>query len=185
MKRTWLVLVSMATLVLAYSTPSQADNIFMFIPGIQGESNAVNRVGWMDILSVSWRQGDPPPGSTLKTQRFAPVMITKQTDSTSVPLALHSASAKMFPEVKLEITTNRDNASIVIYRLKLTNARVVSYATATSVSGSGGGSMFDEVGFFYDTITWIAFRINQQGQVVGTSSACWDLPRNAPCPVKF
>lgn len=87
---------------------------------------------------------------------IAPVMITKQTDSTSVPLALHSASAKMFPEVKLEITTNRDNASIVIYRLKLTNARVVSYATATSVSGSGGGSMFDEVGFFYDTITWMA-----------------------------
>jgi type VI secretion system secreted protein Hcp len=157
--------------------------IYMLLPGIQGEATEPNHIGWINVESVNWGHGEAPPGSPNKIQ-FKGVYFVKFIDSTSASLALLGATGQLTKDVKLEITTPAGNAVPgVLSRMKLTNARVVSYIAGAH---DGPGNPTDNITFSFDTITWINFRQSPTtGQMTPGSAACWDVVNNKVCVPQF
>ena len=157
--------------------------IFMLLPGIQGEVTEPNHIGWINVESVTWGHGEAPPGSPNKIQ-FRGVNFIKFNDSTSASLALLGATGQPIKDVKLEITTPAGGSVLgVLSRMKLTNVRVASYVAGAH---EGAGHPTDNITFSFDTVTWINFRQNPQtGQMTPGSSACWDVVNNKVCVPQF
>lgn len=168
-------------LVGQVSVSHAAGDIFILIPGIQGEVPQPPHTGWSQVDSVAWAHGEAPPGSPIKIQ-FGRVNITKRFDSTSAALALLGATGQPIKDVKLEIMRTTGGTLAVVFRMKLTNVRVASYAAAIQDTLT---FRTDQIGFSFDTITWITFKLGEQGQSAAGSSACWDVVKNTTCPVGF
>jgi type VI secretion system secreted protein Hcp len=176
-----LKFLAVCFVVVGHSTTSHAaTDLLLFIPNITGESTDQAHPGWIHIQSATWSHGEAPPGSVAKIQ-FGRVTITKRNDSTSPMLALLGASGQLIKDVKLEMLTANE-ASIPLLRMKLTNVRVASYATALRTADNAGT---DSIALSFDTITWINFKITPQGQSVAGSSACWDVVNNKGCAPAF
>lgn len=167
-------------LLAGHITASHATDLFLLIPNVPGESTDQAHLGWIDAQSASWSHGEAPPGSPVKIQ-FGRVTITKRNDSTSATLALLAASGQPIKDVKLEIQTVGVNR-VPLLRVKLTNVRVASYATAWRENDNPAT---DSIALSFDTITWINFKITAQGQSVAGSSACWDVVNNKACTPTF
>ena len=170
-------------LLLCQVSVSHAGNIFVLLPGIQGDATEPNHIGWIDVKSVSWGHGEAPPGSPIKIQ-FGRVSIVKLNDSISASLALLGATGQPIKDVKLEITKVVNEVPVVVSRMKLSNARVASYAT---LALSAGNEVNDSIGFSFDTITWINFKVAKVGQQAPApgSAACWDVINNKTCVPQF
>jgi type VI secretion system secreted protein Hcp len=162
------------------ATSHAAADLFLLIPNVPGESADQAHAGWIDLQGVTWSHGEAPPGSATKIQ-FGRVTMTKRNDSTSAMLALLAASGQPIKDVKLEMLTT-GATRLLLLRLKLTNVRVASYATAVTTAGNAAT---DSIALSFDTITWINFKINAQGQSVAGSSACWDVINNKACAPAF
>jgi type VI secretion system secreted protein Hcp len=180
MLKTVTTLFATGLLFLCQVSMSHADNLFLLLGGIQGESKDAQHPGWNNLESASWGHGEAPPGSPSKIQ-FGRVQITKLRDTASAPLALLGATGQQIKDIKLEITRPGAGGSpVVVFRMKLTNARVTSYAAAAHT-----GPATESVGFSFDTISWITFKIDQQGQQTPGSSACFDVVNNKTCAASF
>ncbi len=174
-------LLATGLLFICQVSASHADNLFLLLGGIQGESkDSQHSGGWNNLESASWGHGEAPPGSPNKIQ-FGRVQITKRQDSTSATLALLGATGQPLKDFKLEITRPGGGGSpVVVFRMKLTNARVTSYAAAARTEPAT-----ESLGFSFDTISWITFKIDQQGQQTPGSSACFDVVNNKTCAPSF
>jgi hypothetical protein len=156
--------------------------IYVQIPGMQGDVTESNHVGWIELQSLSFGHGEPPPGATVKVQ-FGRVNMTKTMEGLSAALALLGVTMQAVPQLKIEITKPTAGTAPVVFKMKLTGARVTSFAS--SAQGSAQGQTLDSLGWSFETITWISLRLNQQGQVVPGTSACVDLAKNSPCQVAY
>jgi type VI protein secretion system component Hcp len=157
-----------------------AIDMFLLVPNVPGEANDPAHSGWIQVETATWNHGEAPPGSPVKLQ-FGRVTIAKRNDSTSPLLALLAASGQPIKDVKLEMLLTGATRPLLL-RLKLTNVRVASYATALRSTDNVGS---DSIGLSFDTITWINFKVNAQGQSVAGSSACWDVVNNKSCAPAF
>ena len=161
-------------------TSSAAEKIFVLVPNLQGEvSGPPTHVGWIEAESATWGHGEPPPGAPVKVQ-FNRVQLVKRNDSTSPALALLAASSQLVKDVKIEIFRTLQDTGIVMARVKLTNARVTSFATSVNQN-----SRTDSIAFSFDTITWITFKLNAQGQQQPGGATCWDVVNNKGCAPTF
>lgn len=179
MLKTVTALCATGLLFLCQVAISHADNLFLLLGGIQGESKDPQHPGWNNLRSATWGHGEAPPGSPSKIQ-FGRVQITKHQDSTSATLALLGATGQALKDFKLEITRPTADTNLVLFWMKLTNARVASYAAAAHLDPAT-----ESVSFSFDTITWITFKIDEQGRLLPGSSACYDVVNNKSCGVSF
>lgn len=152
--------------------------IFLQIPGMQGEAVEKDHVGWIEVNSLSFGHGEAPPGAPVKVQ-FARVNVAKRADSLSAALALLAANGQAIPQLKVEILRSISATPVIMFKMKLTNARVASF------SSSAQSDHTDSIGLSFDTITWISTRIDSAGKPVPGTFACWDLAKNAVCPVNY
>ena len=182
MLKTVTTLFATGLLFLCQVSISHADNLFLLLGGIQGESKDAQHPGWNYLESARWEHGEAPPGSPSKIQ-FGRVQITKQQDSTSATLALLGATGQALKDFKLEITRPTGSNPVAVFRMKLTNARVASYAAAAHSGQSGSAT--ESVSFSFDTITWITFKIDEQGRQTPGSAGCFDLLANKSCTPTF
>lgn len=180
MRRVVLAMAVFCIVTAGFTTQTRADDLFVLITNIEGESRDVNHPGWMDVTSIQWGAEGPPPDVKARPQ-LGPLVITKFSDSTSVGLALSAANGHIFPELKLEATKPFGDARKVTYRIRLTDVRVVSYKR----SEAANNIPTETVEFAYSTITWIAFKLSSTGQLLGNTSACWDVINNKLCAVRF
>ncbi len=154
--------------------------IYVQIPGMQGDVTESNHVGWIELQSLSFGHGEPPPGATVKVQ-FGRINMTKNMDSNSAALASLGATLQAIPQLKVEVTRSSGASNPVIFKMKLTGARLTSFASSTQPLLPP----VENIGWSFDTITWISLKLNQQGQVVPGTSACVDLSKNSPCQVAY
>jgi type VI secretion system secreted protein Hcp len=180
MLKTITTLFATGLLSLSQVSMSHADNLFLLIAGIQGESKDAQHPGWNHLESASWGHGEAPPGSPSKIQ-FGRVQIAKPQDTTSAALAMLGATGQPIKDIKLEITRPGAGGSpVVVFRMKLTNARVTSYAAAAH-----NGPATESVSFSYDTISWITIKLDEQGRPSPGSAACFEVVNNKVCGVSF
>jgi len=151
--------------------------IYMLIPSIQGEATEQAHAGWVEVQSLSWSHSEAPPGAQVKVQ-FGRVIFTKTADSTSAALALAAADQHQFREVKVEFVRSFAGTPVVVYRMKLTNPRLVSY----SAGGQSNNLATENLAWEFDTITWIAHKVSPQGQAGPGTAGCWDTIGNRSCP---
>lgn len=166
------------TMVLGMiATSSAAERIFVLVPNIQGEViGPPSHLGWIEAESISWGHGEGPAGKI----QFQRLQLAKRNDSTSPALALLAASGKLLKDIKVELLGVAQESLIVGARVKLTNARVTSVVTSASQN-----NRTDSVAFSFDTITWITFKVNAQGQQQPGGAACWDVVNNRSCAPTF
>lgn len=179
MLKTAATLFATGLLFICQVSVSHADDLFLFIAGIAGESKDQQHPGWNHLKSISWGHGEAPPGFPSKIQ-FERVQITKLRDSTSAALALLGATGQPIKDIKLEITKPTGGAPVVVFRMKLTNARVTSYAVAAQ-----NDPATESVGFGFDTISWITFKLDELGRPSPGSAACFDVVNNKTCAASF
>ena len=155
--------------------------IYMLIPNISGETTESTHAGWVELQTLNWGHGEPPPGSAVKVQ-FNKVNGTKQLDSVSSALALLAANAQPLKEVKVEVVRTAAGTITVLYRLKLTNARLVNYAASVQSNQIG----IETFSLEFDTISWISFKTTAAGTTSTPGTAgCWDVVGNKPCAPSF
>ena len=174
-----LMVAVVACLVLIQITAGRAA-IYMLIPGIQGESTDKSYSGWIRVESVSWGHGEAPPNSPTKVQ-FGRVTVVKTGDSNSAALGLLAATGQVMKDVKLEFTASMQDAQVATSRIKLTNARLVSY----SASANQNQRPTEQLAFTFDSITWINFKVSNAGQQSPGTAACWDVALNKTCTPTF
>lgn len=174
--KTRIVFAMTVGLILFGLTVNSYAELFVPIPGVQGESTEPNHPGWSHALSSSWKHSQGPPESTVKIAQFSQLTVTKTMDTTSGALALFVADARLLPEVLLEFTRTFNNQRLVHLRIRLRNARLVSYEAA----GNGNGDLppTEMLGLTFAQISWATFRYDSSGRQVKGSAACWDVINN-------
>ena len=159
------------SLMLLGLTINSYTELFVLIPGIQGESTEPNHPGWSYGLSSSWKHAQAPPESTVKGAQFSPLIITKVAGTTSPALALFAADARVLKDVLLEFTHPIiNNQNFVHLRIRLRNARLVSYEAVGS--GNGDPAETEVFGLTFTQISWTTFRVDETGRPVVASTAC-------------
>ena len=175
MKRYNVIFLSMV--IWAYQVATSHAAIYMLIPTIQGETTEQAHVGWIEVQSLSWSHSEARPGAQVRVQ-FGRVIFTKTAASTSAALALAAADQHQFREVKVEFVRAVASTPVVVFRMKLTNPRLVTYQ-----AGAQSNSLATEsLAWEFDTITWIAHKVSPQGQAGPGTIGCWDTVGNRSCP---
>jgi type VI protein secretion system component Hcp len=182
MKKGLLALVVIAVLSQSQVGISHAAGVemFLYIPGLKGESGRPGRTDWTNVMNITWGQGQPAPGTATGSKViFESVTVTKLVDSISPTFALAAASGQPFPQAIVEFVMTSADVPIVFARLEIVGIRVAQY----KASSSGGGSSMplESVGFSFNTIKWIVQRFNPAAGKFATSPpavAGWDLTKN-------
>ena len=148
--------------------------IFAQIEGIEGESKAVNREGWMDITGLGSRvflETDVTTGRTGSIPIAEEFIFRKKIDQASPYLLEASLKGTVLPELQVEQTANGE--VVGCYRLRgasLTRLQLRSLAGETQLE--------EELGFSYDVIEWHYFRASNAGGQSHFGST-WDFAVNA------
>ena len=181
MKR-WFLLCLTIALLVGHIATSHAIT-YMQIPNIQGEVTEGNHAGWIEVQALSWSHNEAPPSSPVRMQ-FNRVIFTKTVDSVSAALALSAADGHPMKDVKVEILRGAPGGGglFVAFRMKLTNARLTSYAASAQ---PGGAPPMESLALAFDTITWVNFKISASGQSSPGTAGCWDVVGNKSCAPAF
>jgi type VI secretion system secreted protein Hcp len=150
------------------ATVRAADDYFLELSGIKGESVDKQFKDAIDVQSFSWgvqNSGKP---------HFQDLAIAKSVDAASPQLLLRAASGDPIATAKL--TVRKAGPSPAPYlTLCLTDARVTSLSTAGS---SGGDRPTESVTFSYSTIVESYRRQNADGSLAPPIVGGWNLIRN-------
>ena len=121
---------------------------YMLVPGIPGASTDAQHDGWIDVLSMS--QG---ANSSKRSVACSDFTIMKTLDQSGPALWGAAAAGQLFGQIKVEVVKSADKP-IVIYDIRLNNARV------TSIYTSGSSEVpIESVSFSYQSLT---LTFNQQ-----------------------
>jgi type VI protein secretion system component Hcp len=177
------VVMGLTIALLACHVASGHAAIYVQIPGMQGEVTESNHIGWIELQSLSYGHNEGPPGSQVKVQ-YGRVNMTKLMDGLSASLALLGVTLQTVPQLKVEITRPSAAENPVVFKMKLTGARVTAFTSSAQGSQAGTHIPVESIGWSFDSMTWITFKRNPQNQLVPGSSACWDA-KNSVCPVSY
>ena len=157
-----------------------AQDMFLKIDGIQGESADDKHKGWMEINSYEWDVEQPTSisastagGGSSERASFGPLIIGKELDKASPKLALACADGTHIKEVILELCrAGGDKLKYMEY--KLSNVIIGSVRV-----GGSSGIPNEIVSFNYGKIEWTYTKQNRaDGAGAGNIAAGWNLETN-------
>jgi type VI secretion system secreted protein Hcp len=168
------LLLFTATLLLIGS-PAFADNYFLSIPTIPGESLSTGHPNTIEAYSFSLNCTNSGAGVV-----FGDFAIVKALDKASPPLFLATAQGTLLGTQNVPVTfyvqKNTGTATLDYYIIKLTNAKVSSVVQ----NGNGADRPTETVTFRYQRIEidYIGQNLNT-GQPLPAVVMKWDLTTNA------
>jgi type VI secretion system secreted protein Hcp len=124
----------MATSLLAPNTASAANDMFLKIDGVQGESSDAKHKGEIDVLSWSWGES----GGTARTRRgsvpaacIQDLALNKSVDSATPALIVNTMTGEVAPTAVLVVrTAGQDQLEFLKFTMK--NVTISSYQTGGS-----------------------------------------------------
>ena len=150
-----------------------AQDIFLCIDGLEGETADARHPGCMDVLAWSW--GASNSGGAGKVN-FQDLSLTKYIDKASPDLMQHTATGAVFPKVELLIhKTCAECKDPAYFTLKIQEAIVSSVSTG----GSGGEDRLTEnVTLNYSKIEWCYSPEKSDGTLDPPICGDWDIQAN-------
>ena len=150
---------------------------FARIDGIAGDSTNAQHAGEVDLTGV--RAGLTAGGAALcgATGKavFDPIVVEKQVDRASVPLAARAATGAHLRTVRITLSST-GAAPITFLTYDLSDARVVSIRQVKR-----GNTLTEEVAFDFGRIAYTFVPQNADGSPGASIQFCFDLLANRTC----
>lgn len=169
----------LATSLLAVSTAASAQDIFLKIDKVTGESQDSKHKGSIDIMSWSWG-ASTGTGRTAKGQQPAACVqdlhVLKETDSSSPELIMNSVTGEVAQSAVLTVRkAGADQQEFLTLTMK--NVTVVSF----QLSGAdGGGLPTESVSLHFESMQGAYRRQKADGSL--EPAITWDITGgNAAC----
>jgi len=158
-----------------------ANDMFLKLEGIQGESQDSVHKGEIDVLAWSWGMSNSgtlhvSTGGGAGKANFQDISLTKYVDKSSVPLMERVATGKQIATATLVVRKAGAKLPVEYIKIELTDILV----TSVSTGGSGGEDRLTEnitLNFreFCTQYTETTF----DGSAGATSKFCFDIAANA------
>ena len=159
-----------------------AGDMFLYIDGIKGESTDDAHKEWIELESWSFGMNQRSSGSakstggarTAERVDISDIVVTKQIDKASAPLAFHCANGKHIKEVKIEVC--RASEKKEKYYEILMNDVLVSSVQPSQATGS---IPTESISFDPGRIEWIYVEMDHKtGKPKGPIQHHWDMTAN-------
>ena len=149
---------------------------FARIDGIAGDSKSSQHTGEVDLTGVraGLLGGEDLCGATGKVA-FDPIVVEKQVDRASVPLAAKAATGAHIKTVRITLSSTGAKP-IAFLTYDLTDARVVSIRQVKR-----GNTLTEEVAFDFGRIAYTYVPQNANGSAGPSIRFCFDLLANKTC----
>lgn len=166
------------------ATPAlAAQDIFLCIEGIPGESKDERYKDCIDVLAWSWgmsNSGSPTGGGGgTGIVNVQDLSVTKWVDKSSPILMAHTASGKVFPKVELFVhqTCGNCDPKTPYFRLHMEE----NLATSVSTGGSGGEDRLTEnITLNFSKVDWCYSEVNPDGSYEAEVCEGWDIQAGTP-----
>jgi len=177
MRRRASIIVAILTLTfVAWFGPANAADIFLFVPGLQGDSLDNRHKGWIDVQNVTWGIDlNNPSSAGAPRPQFQDVVIGKFLDSASPNLATVAASGQRVPSVVIEFWKSGGKLSQLFAKLELTDVGVTSYASSISAQPS---PPVETIKLSYSRFVWSVIPQRPDGTLGAPIVGGWDLRSN-------
>jgi type VI secretion system secreted protein Hcp len=165
---------------LAAAAPTAADELFLRLEGVQGESRDARHKDEIDVLSYSqslagpFAQGAAGAAGAAGRTTCGPVKVTKYLDRTSPRLMLLAANGQHIPRAMISFRKQGSKDGSDYYRVTLDDVVV------TEVQQTGeGGTRYAEaarevVSLIGRRIEWAHFGQMPDGRPAGKAASYWD-----------
>jgi type VI secretion system secreted protein Hcp len=141
--RSLLFLLVAASLCFLAVPARAANDLFLRITTLTGESAATGHVGDIDLLSFSW--GASNSGTKGNAQDLN---VTKRTDKTSPPLMLAVFTGTHYSTVTLFVRNQGANP-LDFFKITLTDVTISSYQVSSASANDG---MFENISLHFATV---------------------------------
>lgn len=155
-----------------------AQDIFMCIEGLEGETADPRHPGCMDVLAWSWGASNSGAAGGTGKVNFQDINVTKYVDKASPDIMLHTANGKVFPKVEIHLYKPcvECKASEPYYKVTMEDILVSSVSTG----GSGGEDRITEnVSLNYSKVEW-CYTEERDGVFGDPICRNWDILANTP-----
>lgn len=153
MKSCFRPLALACVLVSTSSAVSAAATMFLFIPGVPGQSTDIHHRNWVELSSMQVSVAD---------RSCSGITLSKTIDSSSPALSTAALFGSVYPSMTLDFTTQngQDPRSYLTYQL--------SNVTVTGLSQSTGGDLISESVSLFPTTLTITYKPLQPDGSAGT-----------------
>jgi len=174
--------ISSVALMIVLAMPAHAA-LFMWVPGIAGEVTLPDRTGWILIDAASLGHSfSLPMDATRRMQvKVEPIVVKRRMDGNSPLFAQLVATGVAMKDLKLESAIQGPQGSQPMYRVRLTNVLVSSYA----VQLAGDQIPMEELELVFESISWIGYKQDKEGKWGPASATCWDFATSKACQPSF
>lgn len=162
-----------------------ANDAYLQIDGIKGESTDQKHRDWIEVSSVMYAIHQPRAesvstagGMTSGRADIFPITFKKLADIASPVLLQTCAAGKTIPKAAFEFLRADSNGNPITYfRIELENLLI---ASITPDSGEGG-IITERVQLSYAKIKWNYVKQSIRGGSQGNTSGGWDCSANRVC----
>lgn len=148
-------------------------DVFLSLSGIPGESTDSNHPHWIELYGYTLHVENGAAFKEAPCPKFSNVLISKRTDSASVPLMLKCCDNTLIDQVVIE-RAKPTNDKTVFYRLTLTNARVTYIAPVSAET-----PLAEIVSFgHFESIKWEYRPFGLNGEPGEWQVQEWHLPKD-------
>ncbi|MGA2796897.1 MAG: type VI secretion system tube protein Hcp [Thermoguttaceae bacterium] len=134
----WFGLAILAGILFFAATPAfAAEDYYLKLEGVTGESKEIHHVGWIVLLGYDMNAANSSPtsagggaGKTVESMN-----ITKRTDNTSNILFAAVAKGSYFKDATIDVVKAGDPNHLVISKFLLRDVRIVAFHQSAASSG--------------------------------------------------
>lgn len=130
-------------LSLLTNTASAQTQLFLKLPGIDGESSDKGHKNWTDLLSYEQSLSSAPSTSGGMTvagrTKFDEIILEKKLDKTSAKIMVAAASGQRFPEVVIEMGRFDGRDTRVFLTIRLTDVIISGHQFGIAEQGGSAG----------------------------------------------
>jgi type VI secretion system secreted protein Hcp len=168
-----LLCVLVAASLLAIPAAATADDYFLQVPGVQGDSTDLAFVGAIGVNSFSWGVANPDN----KVARFSNFQFTKNVDRSSPRLLQLVANNQVIP-MTVKLSAVRSSAERQVYRALCFTG--VQFTNLQSGASTGSSTPSESVSFSYSAVVERFSPQNPDGSLGTPILGGWDLLKNLP-----
>lgn len=165
---------------MSSATAPARHNIYIYIDGIEGESNDSKHAKWIDVLDFSHgatHNGTEATSYVSSRGTFEPFVFVHEIDKATPKLQESCMKGNRIPTVELSVCRQIAGVQVEIYKVKLEDVQIVSAEVKTMSFDDGSFKIVEEVTLLAQKQTWTATTVTIDNANGGNSEASYDQSR--------